>query len=91
MTNPHNDRYQRHFPDPDKWASNKAFTDRAVEQTRLRINELSWAIQGEQTAENAALWTRAPHVGDEVEAHLKREARREAAQAEGFKQGEPGE
>jgi hypothetical protein len=59
-----NNRYQRRFTDPATWPSNEApFADHAVEVTRKRINELSWALAGDNLAdeiERALLAATAP-------------------------------
>lgn len=81
MNEPPNSRYERRFPDPEKWPSNR-IASRAVEETRRSVNELSWALAGEQ-------------VADEVSRFLKaewgRQERQRAAQADGRWAGEPGE
>lgn len=82
MTGPNNDRYRRRFTGPEQWPSNGAFADRAVEDTRRRVNELSWALAGEQVADEAARFLRA---------HAARELRRRTARSEGWQAGEPGE
>jgi len=51
VTGPLNNPYERRFPDPQTWPSNqRRFADAAVEQTRERVNELSWEIEGDNLA-----------------------------------------
>ena len=63
MTSPFNARpYRRRFPNPNEWPSNSGrFASWALEMTRQRVNELSWAEAGE-------------HVADEIEQVLAGEA-----------------
>jgi hypothetical protein len=51
--NQNSGRYRRRLPDPELWPSNTGSfcPDAAVEATRVRVNELSWELAGEQLAE----------------------------------------
>ncbi len=51
MTGGHNSgAYRRRLPNPEQWESNNEFADAAVEQTRLRVNEMSWEWAGQELA-----------------------------------------
>ncbi|MET0417484.1 MAG: hypothetical protein ABW022_15840 [Actinoplanes sp.] len=79
---PSNDRYVRRLSDPSRWPSNRAFADRAVEQTRQRVNELSWEFAGLQVAGEAEKF---------LAAQAAREERWRLAQSKDFGRGDPGE
>jgi alkylated DNA repair dioxygenase AlkB len=98
VSGPVNGPYERRFPRPEQWvsqspneSSRRPIRDRAVEETRARVNELAWWYLGEQTVRNASAWVHAPQVADEAAAFLARVERRRIAQAEGWQAGEPGE
>lgn len=82
MNTPNNGaRYDRRLTDPLLWPSSR-FGRRAEEETRRRVNELSWSLAGEQVAAEALAY---------LGAQSAREERRRAARDEGWRVGEPGE